>query len=295
MTTGSRSAPWALSGDAAWRTWCDAIYNSLTDAGWVQTSDTGQRAVPAADSYPVASSTFTNWVFRLNDSQQSTCPVFMKVEVSRGSGTANFMFRITIGTGTNGAGVIANPVINQAVHGTSSWAPTTSSPGITFISCIKNGAAWFNTLDVPGGFIYVGRTVNDSTGSVTTDGWLAVVQLVSGSRTFGIWDNTKKLIIPSGNIPYPPLTSVVAGVRPGTGGVTQVIAPKYRFNDGLRQFAGMYGLHRYDSEAGGVFSLNQFGLGAENYLFMGGVATTAFPNTIDSGGQTSATAILVWG
>lgn len=96
---------------ANFQSWTSLLYTAfVTQLGWVQTSDTGQAANPIA---AVPSSTYVYWIFKANDSQASTTPIFVKVELGWSSTSPSI--RITVGSGSSGAGVITGSVMGPYI------------------------------------------------------------------------------------------------------------------------------------------------------------------------------------
>lgn len=95
--------------DVQFRDCVQKIRDAITGLGWVRTADTGQ--IDTATVLKPAASTPAGYdIFRFDDALQATAPFFLKIEYGLGSGTNVFGWWITIGTGTNGAGVLAGNV-----------------------------------------------------------------------------------------------------------------------------------------------------------------------------------------
>ena len=91
------------------------IHPCLAAGGWIQTADTGQTANGsfAAQTGIGAISGYQIW--RMNDTLQSTYPVFIKLEYGCASSYASSYYGtgiwLTIGTGSNGAGTITGIIL----------------------------------------------------------------------------------------------------------------------------------------------------------------------------------------
>ena len=103
------------------KSYCIDIRNHL-DLAMVRTADTGQVNLEAmtAPDWTVASTSMGYLIYRFDDVLQATKPVFLRIEFfsfiwSQGNngtgyqGQGCFHTRITVGTGTDGAGTITNP------------------------------------------------------------------------------------------------------------------------------------------------------------------------------------------
>jgi hypothetical protein len=100
--------------DAAFRTWAQAIDSAITGLGLVATADTGQVDLTTA-AKPAGSGAYAGYkVYRFADALQATKPVFIKVEYGTSDWAATRGgLRVTVGSGTNGAGTITG-VVNSS-------------------------------------------------------------------------------------------------------------------------------------------------------------------------------------
>lgn len=98
-----------ITTDAGFRAWATKIHDALVAVGLVELNDTGEIDLSTV-STPASNSTYGGFeVFRFNDSQQGSYPIFLKVEYGRGLAAARPALRITAGTATNGSGTLTNP------------------------------------------------------------------------------------------------------------------------------------------------------------------------------------------
>lgn len=105
MATDVRSLPTNLADDATFRAWGSGIAAQLAACGLVQTSDSGQINWTTATRPPVNGSAGYE-IYRFNDAQQAAWPVYFKLEYGSGNTLGGGRLGLTVGTGTNGAGVI---------------------------------------------------------------------------------------------------------------------------------------------------------------------------------------------
>lgn len=104
--------------DADCRAWAQHIHNTLSNAGWVQTADTGQINLSTFTQPTIANEKRGYEIWRMNDALQATVPVFMRIDYGS-SGSANSIgIWMTFGTGSNGSGTITTPC----------YLPPTSAP-----------------------------------------------------------------------------------------------------------------------------------------------------------------------
>lgn len=105
MATDQRNLPAFIDADATFRTWAQGVAAQLAAVGLVKTGDTGQVDLAAA-ARPAVSAFAGYEVYRFNDTLQATAPVFIKIEYGVGSPADMPSLAVTVGTATNGAGVI---------------------------------------------------------------------------------------------------------------------------------------------------------------------------------------------
>lgn len=97
----------SVTTDALWRSVGLAVHNQIAAFGLVQAPDPGQ-ANWATDIRPASTSDFTHFeIWRMDDPLQPTAPVFFRLDYATIAGINTVLnFRVTIGTGTDGAGNI---------------------------------------------------------------------------------------------------------------------------------------------------------------------------------------------
>jgi len=126
MATRTASLVMSNSTDASFRLWINEIHNALIAFGWVQTSDTGQINFATA-TRPAATNTTGGFaVYRMADSLQSTCAVFMRLDfgTSQSTDSPRILIQFSIG-GTSGAGVLTGNVTTQQNIGSAAAAGST--------------------------------------------------------------------------------------------------------------------------------------------------------------------------
>lgn len=127
MTARSFSAAPTNASDAAFRLWGKGISDSFAVA-WVQTADTGQVNWTTVTA-PVAINTAQGYeIWRMADSLQATAPVFVKIEYGSAGAVNTPAIWLTIGTGSNGSGMITGILFprTQMYNGGSSATAYTS-------------------------------------------------------------------------------------------------------------------------------------------------------------------------
>lgn len=103
------------STDAGFRAWGSEFSSLLASVGLVKASDTGQinwtTVLKPTESNGVAG--FEIWKF--NDSLSATAPIFIKIEYGNVSSIARPGLYITVGSGSDGSGVITGVVISERI------------------------------------------------------------------------------------------------------------------------------------------------------------------------------------
>jgi len=106
MITSSKGIQPNNSTDAEFRIWSKFIVDGMLAGGWVQTADTGQINFTTV-TRPLAANTAMGYVIlRMDDTLQSSVPVYVRLEFGSGSLAANMGVWFTIGGSTDGAGAI---------------------------------------------------------------------------------------------------------------------------------------------------------------------------------------------
>lgn len=296
MTTSQKDALWVASDNAAYSAYCQAVYDALVAIGLTQTSDTGQTsAAPVSVSFPGANTYNVNWIFRFNDSMQASAPIYFKIELGRGTGTANFLGKLTVGTGSNGTGTITNPVLNAAAAGATSWSPSATNPS-RFDACYNaaTGCCWLafetNNNQIPGGFI-ISRSL-DSGGTPSADGWMAIWQTSGSTTTFASLEvGTATIRAPVGVFPYPYLPTQGQTIMPNVYNNTMYIyAPQLQVGSTVKQFGGFYGSAKVMVPSSNL-SITQFGV-TRTYRQVAGYQQ--FGSNWDYGQRSGVGSVLIW-
>ena len=174
MANVTFSTPINQQNDADFRAWGDELRSQLLACGLVQTADTGQMANPLVVSIPGSNNTNAGfWIFRFNDILQATAPIFIRIDIGRGGNAAVPRIVVSVGSGTDGAGVLSGEVFNQVITGTSTLSSSaTPVPSYFTHSSGFFGMAYKLGRPVATGltFLSIARTC-DATGSPTDTGY----------------------------------------------------------------------------------------------------------------------------
>lgn len=130
-----------ITTSAGFRAWASKIHKALEEVGLKKTEDTGQINLETVET-PIANSTYAGYeIWRFNDTEQSTRPIYMKIEYGRGLAAARPAVRMTYGRGSNGSGTLTTPS-EPIVH-----APTAtpSGNGLIYASLYKGAFSLIST------------------------------------------------------------------------------------------------------------------------------------------------------
>ena len=177
MATQSWSTVINHTSDAAFRTWGSDLAAKMLAVGLTQTADTGQinwttvvRAGTNADAgYEV---------WRFNDTQQASAPIFFKVYYGTGAATTTPRIRVEVGTGSGGAGAITGTA-KSAITTCGGGAPASTVTAYQSYMCYVDGffGFVFKADGVSAGLSIAGfmlcRSV-DASGVATATGALAL-------------------------------------------------------------------------------------------------------------------------
>jgi hypothetical protein len=186
MTTQTWTTVVDQSSDAAFRTWGSEFNTKLAAVGLVQTADTGQINWTTVTRAAINSDAGYE-VWRMNDTQQATAPIFLKIFYGSASNQNIPRIRIQLGTASNGSGTVSGTgSANTDTISYSGAAPSTVSL-FTSYACAVDGAFWISwklgaggggTQTIcPHGFYGVFRSC-DSSGVASAD---AVMQVFSST------------------------------------------------------------------------------------------------------------------
>lgn len=158
-----------------------AFISMFTGAGWVQTSDTSQLTSSGTVYATTAYTAVGYLMFRMNDDLQSTAPVFAKIEIgcSGSSYTTSLGIWVTVGTATDGAGVLSGIVSTRAAINVGSSASTGTatnySNGTSSRIVIDLIESWVDATSSYGRMIISIERSHDTTGADTVDGVLILL------------------------------------------------------------------------------------------------------------------------
>ena len=150
MTTATDTSQIAHDTDATFRAWGLSISNLFAAVGLVQTADTGQVNWTTATK-PAVNTTPHYEIWRMNDTQQASAPIFFRIEYGTSNATNRPRMQLQVGTGSDGAGNLINPstksVLISATTGTNTTAYTSyAAAGEGYFNCFLKGGSQHNAL-----------------------------------------------------------------------------------------------------------------------------------------------------
>jgi hypothetical protein len=260
--------------DAGYRVWGQQMNTFLgTTIALTQTSDTGQ--VNWTTITRPGAGTYNGYeMYRLNDSAQSTAPLYIKVEYGTSSGgTGRSACKFSLGEGANGTGTLTGATWNdlvlfnfasdgstQALDLIMNWNST-----VGYLGMFTNNAVYDNPSNGYPTFSF--ERLRTITGTPSTRGFAACVlnsTAVNAYRTLnvGAYDSATSNSIPL----FWPWRSTgaasaggtfVSGLTPLTGNGT---------HGPLEKTLGLCGLGAADASASSVFSVTRWDGNVHSYI-----------------------------
>jgi hypothetical protein len=168
------------STDAKFIAWAQFIEDTLvTTGGWTLSTETGETP-PASLLHPTVANTKKGFrIYKMSDALQATAPVFMRVDYGGANGPNVPGIWITIGTGSNGAGVITGILYNGGASSTPNVASQTFIASGAFNSYGSAGSnrasiAMFVSTAQAYHFVFTIERSKDTAGNDTADGLMMV-------------------------------------------------------------------------------------------------------------------------
>lgn len=247
MATRDRTTSWNLTDDATFRAWASAIHTAITTAGLVQTADTGQINF-ATVNRPAADGIAGYAVYRFNDSEQATNPIFLKVYYGAGDLQTQGRLQFEIGKGSNGAGTLTN----AAATGWSSTSFEGTDAADRIIHCSMAESAFILLAGASVGantnfFLCIEREM-DAAGAFTGR---IVAMGHAGTFVCNIWDGGVWTNVGS-NAPGAPMIAMPGFEADPSGRVPVGVCYVKGWRAPLRSFVVMNQSHVADDESGDV-------------------------------------------
>lgn len=226
---------------ANFKAWAQIISNFMTTAGWTQSADTGQVNWSTIASVPSSA-----YVFEIWEPNDGLTNFYLKIEYGW-SGT-NVQMRLSVGTGTNGAGALSGFIAGPFTTPGTSAGSGSSNGGATQYNSYLSGAVgrigvvmWCGN-STNQAFFVVARSKNSSGANTSTHVTLVVgglgARLAYQTIVFGTGVTTGKT---SGQTGYAPIAQT--GQNSNLFGSTGVpMSPFFpvvdRYDNPLTEIAG---------------------------------------------------------
>jgi hypothetical protein len=143
MGTHSFSAPIGSVSQANFEAFANNIYNGLIAAGAIQTADTGQYAIPFAETYPTVNGQDAPgyWMFRQPGPSHAIFPIYYKITLGRSGSSANMKVSVQSGIATDGAGTFVGTATGLEV--VSINGATINTGAYPWYFCVNDEVFWF--------------------------------------------------------------------------------------------------------------------------------------------------------
>jgi len=289
MTADSRSIFLVQTTDAEFRAWGSAINAALTAIGLVQTSDTGQINWTTV-TRAVGSNTAQGYeIWRMNDTSQSTCPIYLKLEYGSGSAAANPSMWITVGTGSNGSGSITGTTI-QARSQFANTSGADSAPR-TMYACAQDGVFWIvlcggaGTPLIGAGFGF-SRFCNANGVANTDGGYLWYYGFNSTSPNHIIWYRPGSVV----RTASPTIPAIPSGGTSGVYGANVAVYESVAWSDRPCRVFGLLGAWRADFSPGATVVITAYG-SSRTFIGLNG---TRGPGNMDYGSTSNVSFLGVY-
>jgi len=294
MTTSSWSTRLRHDSDATFREWGSEFATMWATVGLVQAPDTGQINWSTVVR-PGTNSLGGYEIWRFNDSQQATAPIFMRVEYRTGTGATVPVVNVTVGTGSNGSGTLTGTALttSRQING------GTAQPGDTgrqsYMCCVDGfiGLNWKVGASASEGMLIICRTC-DSTGAPTATGAM-VCWGQGGANAI----NTQALRFASPAAAYAAQTSAVntaLGLNPQSPASTAVgvnvqAMMGWTITPQVAPLFGVCGVLDSEVAVGNTFATTLVGTVARTYVAL---STVAGPFSDQNAGGSGLKFAMLW-
>lgn len=294
MTTQSWNTRIRNDSTATFREWGSEFSAKLAAAGLVQTADTGQINW-ATVTLPATSTDGGYEVWRMNDTQQATAPVFLKVYYGTDASSNAPRIRVALGIASNGSGTVTTigggTATIWATHGN---AAQTSDALRNSYLCVNEGFIGWNWKVASGvseSLFMFCRSADDS-GTPTAEGGI----MIAGAQSGGAIINSQAMRFASTAALYTLRTAAnqtMLGFFPqgGAAGSTLVgsdfqIAVGWMCTPRVRPCIGIAGVLDTEVSVGNTMTVALVGSAARTYIALSSLYPfgPALPSTSVGGG-----------
>lgn len=282
MTTASWSSRVRHDSDAVWQEWRDELITqlgTLVTAGVLAADETNITA--GAGARPGTNTEGGYAVYHISDSLHGTAPIYIRFGLGTGGGATAPRIQVTVGTSTNGSGVLGGTALSTIASITVLNSASTSDTARQSYMCAVAGffgLSWKVGAGTEGGF-WICRTC-DADGTPTVTG--AMAHWGIGSAT-GITKRqafryaataaayTATTVTTSGQVGFSPQSPTNSAI----GADIQVFLG-WTITPRAAPLFGVCGVYPSELSVGGTFSATLVGTTARTYLTMGTLGSGPF-------------------
>lgn len=205
MTTNSWSSRIRHDSDAVWREWRDDLITRLAAVG-LGVAETNITAGAGARASTNTEAGYA--VFYLNDSLHATAPIYIRFGFGTGIETSIPRIRVTVGTSTNGSGVLGGTALSTitSIHGNA--AMTSDVARTSYLCCVTGffGMSWKVGASIVEAGFFICRSC-DTDGTPNATGAIAHW----ADSTVGGWTKRQMFRFATAPAAYTAATSVYTG------------------------------------------------------------------------------------
>lgn len=280
MTTAAWSTVLDHSSDAGFRAWGSELSAKFAAVGLTQTTDTGQINW-ATVTRPSASTDGGYEVWRFNDTQQGSAPIYLKIYYGTGTAATAPRIRLQVGTTSNGSGTVSgtgSTLTNIVSYSTPLTSTTTNYPSYLCYADGFLGLGWKYgagaTSAITMALFCISRST-DSAGTRTADGTFVVYQTGPSSSAYTCQYGTSS--VSSNNAYYGLVHNTLTNSTVGTD--TQVFKT-YMVLPRVRPCRDVVLTINTENARGATFSATTIGTTAHTYISLSGESSVPGTSSI---------------
>lgn len=270
MTTQSWSTRVRHDSDATYQEWRDEFItrlNALVSGGALVADET--NITPAAGARPGTSTEEGYAVYHLDDPLHGTAPVYIRFGFGTGSGATSPRIQITVGTSTNGSGVLGGTALSTIATCNAFSAQTTDVGRQSYMCGLDGffGFEWKVASNSQGAF-FVARTV-DNDGVPTAEG--ALIRVSDGAQGVAKSQAFRYASPAAAYTAQTAAPNAAIGINPQTPTQTTVgadiqVALGWTISPRATPLVGVCGVLPSEITPGSTFTATLVGAGARTYL-----------------------------
>ena len=276
--------------DAEYQFWRDELisYLGLLIAGGHLAADE-TNITPGAGARPGTNTEQGYAVYHLADSLHGTAPIYIRLGFGTNNGTTTPRIQVTVGTSTNGSGVLGGTALSTiaSVHSATATGQTSATVRNSYACCLPGffGFNWKQACGNSESFFQISRTV-DSAGAITAVGSVATwgagvgtaltkVQAFNYSPAVAYTASTNLWETMLGFNPQRPASTLV-------GSDTQAFVA-WMPTPAMSPVAGVCGVLDAEAGTGTTFTATLVGTTPRTYMALSAVAGPFGPSAVAAG------------